>query len=342
MDVPRRMAGRFFDLVQVERRGRGDTWLSLVFHHLTDGDTFRADDPRVRGLDIAAPVEKFAQIIERISRTYRVVDLDEVTSGRCVEKRGRLPVLLCFDDAYASVPRLAAPILAEHSLPWIFFVNPGLVGSAEPALDNRLAYVANTSGPSGLSTAFGTPVASLTDAIATDLPKLDPRRRRRLAERLDEVAGLSPDDLRGLADLYLTESELIALHGSGVEIGNHTRDHVHCRSLSATDVADQILGSADDLRRTLGAPVRAFAYPYGSAHDATPAVRESLRRSGHEYSFLVEGRLNSARTPHDHLYRVSLPGATTTQAELRSQAALRPRLRTLRAKFRALRSSPPG
>lgn len=335
MDATRRILMRCFEAVHTERWGRRGTWLALVFHHITDGDTFSADDPRVRGLGIDMSIDTFADVIRFVQRKYEVVSLDEAASGRLVNRSGRRPVLFCFDDAYASVARLAAPLLAAHSVPWTFFVNPGLIGSVEPALDNRLAFVANTVGRAGLSTAFEMPVASVAEAISVHLPRLDPAARQRLAQRLDDAAGLDRGALRKMSDLYLTAGELRQLHESGVEIGNHTRDHVHCRSLDKAAVAEQIVGSAEELRAMLGAPVRAFAYPYGSTLDATPAIRESLRSSGHRHSFVVQGRLNTADTPHDHLYRVSLPPSTRNEADMTSAMELLPLLRSLKARIKA-------
>jgi len=51
-----------------------------------------------------------------------------------------------FDDAYASVARVAAPILRRHRVPALFFVNAGFIGNHDLGLDNLLCYVANTLG----------------------------------------------------------------------------------------------------------------------------------------------------------------------------------------------------
>jgi hypothetical protein len=39
-----------------------------------------------------------------------------------------------------------------------------------------------------------------------------------------------------------------------------------------------------------GTAIRAFSYPYGHRHDATPLVEGTLRASGHQAVFLAESR----------------------------------------------------
>src|SRR5262249_30092843 len=119
---------------------------------------------------------------------------------------------------------------------------------------------------------------------------------------------------------------------SGVEIGNHTFDHVHCRSLDQATAEIQIGENARLVENMSGKPVRAFAYPYGSLHDATTLARAVVRNSGHQCAFVVQNRTNSFRTDKYALYRVDLGEMEDSRAALELEVL--PRLRHVMAGLR--------
>ena len=61
----------------------------------------------------------------------------------------------------------------------------------------------------------------------------------------------------------------------GIEIGAHTRTHPHLTRISPAMLEDELLGSADEIRRKLGLVAREIAYPYG---DVSAAVVSATRR----------------------------------------------------------------
>jgi peptidoglycan/xylan/chitin deacetylase (PgdA/CDA1 family) len=63
----------------------------------------------------------------------------------------------------------------------------------------------------------------------------------------------------------MTHGQLAELHARGWEIGAHTVTHPDLRRLSTEAARAEIVGSRLALEAALGAPVTAFAYPYGYA-----------------------------------------------------------------------------
>jgi peptidoglycan/xylan/chitin deacetylase (PgdA/CDA1 family) len=65
----------------------------------------------------------------------------------------------------------------------------------------------------------------------------------------------------------------------GVEIGVHTRTHLNLTRISPSMLEDELLGSADEIRRKLGLVARDVAYPYGDVNDGvvTAARRHFVR-----------------------------------------------------------------
>jgi peptidoglycan/xylan/chitin deacetylase (PgdA/CDA1 family) len=54
----------------------------------------------------------------------------------------------------------------------------------------------------------------------------------------------------------------------GIEFGAHGRTHADLTTLSGRELAEEVVGSKDDLTSLLGSPVVSFAYPYGFYNQA--------------------------------------------------------------------------
>ena len=73
-------------------------------------------------------------------------------------------------------------------------------------------------------------------------------------------------------------------HDSVLEVGLHGYDHSDMRALDASGLEQQVARARDVLSSAIEAPVRSFAYPFGS-HDA--AARAAVERSGMQVAFSV-------------------------------------------------------
>lgn len=84
---------------------------------------------------------------------------------------------------------------------------------------------------------------------------------------------------------------------AGMEIGSHGATHLRLAGIDADRLDAEVSGSKASLRKLIGAPVRGFAYPYGSM-DA--AARSAVYRAGYEYACAVN-------TPAGELGLMALP-----------------------------------
>ena len=157
------------------------------------------------------------------------------------------------------------------------------------------------------------------------MPKLGAAQRSSLKQRLKAKFEIS--SLAGRGPL-LTREDLPRLHAYGMEIGNHTSSHVHCRALDSSELRAEAGGAKLELERLSGRSVRAFALPYGNPLDLTADLLDSLRSTGHKAVFLVGARSNRFRPAADIWYRVSLPDVPSTS--LPRRLTLYPLLRSLR------------
>lgn len=91
-------------------------------------------------------------------------------------------------------------------------------------------------------------------------------------------------------------TELAELAAMGFEVGGHTLNHPRLSQLDAPAQRTEITGCRDLLEQQLQRPVRAFAYPYGSALDYNADSMAAVREAG--YAFACSNRYGPAG-PHD-------------------------------------------
>lgn len=75
----------------------------------------------------------------------------------------------------------------------------------------------------------------------------------------------------------MTAAELRDWAAHGLEVGAHTRTHVHLSACTDAALLDEVQGCKTELEDALGQPVAHFCYPYGD-HDAR--VRAQVAQAG--------------------------------------------------------------
>ncbi len=83
----------------------------------------------------------------------------------------------------------------------------------------------------------------------------------------------------------LTAGQVGELAAAGLEIGSHSATHVRLAGLAADQLETEVSGSRASLSELMSAPVRGFAYPFGSM-DA--AARRAVHHAGYDYACAVE------------------------------------------------------
>jgi peptidoglycan/xylan/chitin deacetylase (PgdA/CDA1 family) len=302
----------------------------VLFHHVSD-----TESSFTRGLGGTITRKNFEAALTFITRYYTPVSLQEVIAdgdGRSLPLR---PVLVTFDDAYASVCEYAAPLCSKFGVPAVFFVNGVCLDNQQLALDNLVCYVVNESGMGTINAAAraanGTKhveLSSMMQVFSSFLPSITPPAREAFRAALVELAGINERGLAAEAGLYLTSQQLQDLAAFNFEIGNHTYTHANCRALSAREFGDEIDRNKAVLETTSGRKVRSFSVPYGSSADLTSDLVAHLHHSGYKAVFLSEGRVNTPTSDRFRLNRVSIK--TGSDDLLFSEIEILPRLRAIR------------
>ncbi|HEU5417212.1 MAG TPA: polysaccharide deacetylase family protein [Streptosporangiaceae bacterium] len=114
----------------------------------------------------------------------------------------------------------------------------------------------------------------------------------------------------------LDRAGVAELAAAGIEIGSHTATHPHLAGLPARTQAAEVTASRARLEDLLSAPVRGFAYPYGSMDEA---ARHAVGEAGYQYACAVE-------TPLAQLGPLALPRMYIGQRDTAARMTIKRRL----------------
>jgi peptidoglycan/xylan/chitin deacetylase (PgdA/CDA1 family) len=316
---------------------------SILFHEIADTESVFT-----KGLGVTVTRKQFEAALKFIAKHYTPVSLNDVLAESDGNPLPARPVLLTFDDAYASVSEFAAPMCAELGVPAVFFVNGSCLDNQRLALENLICYVTNVRGLDTVNAAIQSvdgaghlAVGSLLEVFSRFLPANSLQGRQAFRSALVRLAGIHESELAAEAGLYLSGQQLRDLANFNFEIGNHTYSHANCRILSSEDFAGEIDRNKALLEEVSGTNVRSFSVPYGSSADLTDELAAHLRNEGYKAVFLAEGRANSSRIDSSRIHdlnrddltldRVSLKAGT--DAAFFSEIEILPRLRSLRTSW---------
>lgn len=276
----------------------------VCYHH------FAAEPCLVtRGLGTTTHPEALRQQLDVFARHYQPIGLDQLLAGDIPDRA----LLVTIDDSYRSVLEVAAPEFRARGIPAVLFLNPAPVESPFLPLDNVVAVARELFGAAEVAelATSGALAPEEADTLMTDVvPRQSMPALQDIKARLLRRLGMTEEAAHRRADVFLRPDEVRQLANFGIEIGNHTMSHVHCRSLDRDGLVQEIIDSRDWIEDVTGRPVRSFSLPWGQDKDATAATLATARRSGHRATFLVQGRRNVVRPADDVWYRVMLTNET--------------------------------
>ncbi|MGH9403386.1 MAG: polysaccharide deacetylase family protein [Terriglobia bacterium] len=309
----------------------------VVFH-----DISVSESPFTKGMGIAITPGDFVSALKFLTTYYTPVRLQDVLGncgGRDLPPR---PVLVTFDDGYASTIKWAAPLCNKFGVPAVCFLNAAFIDNQRLAPDNLVCYVANKLGIETINEAVRTvrgadipKLKSVGEVFSCFFPAISLTERKAFLDALLHLGGIDEVQLAREAGLYLTRKQLHALGSLDFEVGNHTYTHVRCRTLTPETFTQEIDRNKAELETLTGRKVRSFSVPYGSSADLTSDLVKHLKHSGHDAVFLSESVANHQGADRLHLDRVSTrAGGDNT---LFFEIEILPRLRAMRNRlFRGL------
>jgi len=241
------------------RPGRRDPWV-LNYHHI-------------------APAA-FESHLQALRRRFHIVPLDACVAWAA---GGEPPppnsVAITFDDGYEQILAELFPLLERYQAPATVFVPTTPADTGEPLWFNRVkTFIRTVDAPvvrvGEGEFALGADREPAYVAMMRHLNEQAIAARDQMVAELLAGADLPPDRMRRYRPL--TWDQMRTMQGL-VTFGGHTRTHPYLSRLSRADAEDEILGSKARLEEMLGAPVRHFAYPFGSPDSYSAETMEILQ-----------------------------------------------------------------
>jgi peptidoglycan/xylan/chitin deacetylase (PgdA/CDA1 family) len=94
------------------------------------------------------------------------------------------------------------------------------------------------------------------------------------------------------------------LLASGWELGSHTLTHPDLRSVSASQLEDEVAGSKEQISKKFGVPIEFFCYPAGQFDDTVVAA---VKDAGYKGATTVEEGVATPDEPFE-LKRIRING----------------------------------
>jgi peptidoglycan/xylan/chitin deacetylase (PgdA/CDA1 family) len=155
-----------------------------------------------------------------------------------------------------------------------------------------------------------------TSVLEAALPELASRGFGATAFIISALVGRTNEWDSGPVWPLLDAAGITELAAAGVEIASHSVTHPHLAGLGARRQAEEAAASRAQLEDLLSAPVRGFAYPYGSMDQA---ARSAVGAAGYEYACAVE-------TPLALLGPLALPRVYVGQRDSAARMTIKRRL----------------
>lgn len=240
------------------------------------------DDPYhiIDRLRLHVTCERFEWQMREIARRFAVVPLDEIDArlSRGASVDGLAAVT--FDDGYADNYHHALPILKRLGLPATVFLVTDLIGGAQPAWWDRLAWTLTRRAGTvlDLPPALGGPVELTSRSVVQEVNLRLTYALRAMGrdEREATLASLGMQTSEGRT--LLTWDQVREMENHGIGFGAHTCSHPSLPRLPDAELRREVVESRARIVDRLGPDAgRFFAYPFG---DVDERVIDVTHRAG--------------------------------------------------------------
>lgn len=245
----------------------------LMYHRIAD----EAFDPW--GLSVSP--DRFGEQVRWLSKSRRVLPLEEFAARHAQRSLPANAIALTFDDGYACVAKIAAPMLDEANVPATIFIPSEVIESGKRFWWDELErIVLDFEGDSieleGTVFELGPPSAE--DRVWK--PNAEPGTPRQaaflrlwnhlrhkapeeLSRAMNELRDQSRLEVRDDFKRPMTPNEVRSVCSDKIQFGSHSLSHPSLPRLPRAQKRTEIQESLDRCEALTGRRPRAFAYPFG-------------------------------------------------------------------------------
>lgn len=261
--VARRIARRApLGLMRVLTDGK----LIVPYYHVVSDERV----PYVEGLYPYRTVGQFREDLEFFLREYQPISIDDLR--RHVWEKVALPrraFLLTFDDGFACLHGVVAPMLEAKGVPAVFFLITSCLDNREMAVSNQAAVLASSLARASMS--VRRMVEGLLDEAQVRRAPLESRLLQLGQEHgsvVGRIAAILDVDIREYLSKhrpYLSSDQARSLARRGFAIGAHSIDHPRYRTIPLEEQLRQTRESLRTIRAEVDPASASFAFPHSDA-----------------------------------------------------------------------------
>ena len=252
------------------------------------------------------PLASFKNQVDHVLNAYEpvgVTDIASFLSGKPWAKE-RPPVVFTFDDGLRCHYENVFPFFKEKGIPGQFFIITSTVVENAIPFVHKSHLLGNHLGDRGLRDRFlevyqkdwgpvdlekAAPMEKAVKTYRWDPPEIkqfkyfinfglsDSVREKTMNELFRQCFG-DGETLR--KQFFMTKEDIVAMAGSGMEIGGHSHLHKPLSGLPVQERQADVNRCLSSLQEILGKRVRTFSYPYGKRETFDEVVIELLRTAG--------------------------------------------------------------
>lgn len=247
-------------------------------------------------------------------------------------------IIITLDDGLREQYEIALPILEQHGVPALFFINTRPIEEGLVSAVHQIHLLRANMDPNvfadqvrekalqrGLEIDDRSDVEKATAHYKYDTPEIKrlkyllnftlnrQQRDEIIREMFDEFYDYSERSIS--QELYMTREQIAEL-GSAELIGNHAHEHLPLGLLSSEELHHQLGRSSELLTEWAGYRPYAVSYPYGSRDAANRAAAQVAERYGIQLGFTMERAGNPDLADPLHLARFDSNDAPGGKAAL--------------------------
>lgn len=211
---------------------------------------------------------QFVKDLLYLKKNFEPIQPDELLSF--IDKNNCLPknkFLLSFDDGFREVQDVVAPILKQHNLPALIFINPAFIGNGEMFYRNKLSLLIEEVLKYKNDRKILNAAASLLKTTTTEVKEIvlqlkNIRKETGIIDELSAVLNFSFSNYLNTHQPYLNLNQLHNLKEQGFIIGGHSYSHPYYSQLSLEDQLKETNSSCDFVQNKGLCNKRYFSFPH--------------------------------------------------------------------------------
>lgn len=270
--------------------------LIVAYHRFTD-IRLRYD---IKGTVSNGISADFSEEIDFLSKTFRIISMDELVAGMGDPLGLRGTAVLTFDDGYRDNYEYVYPVLKRHKVAASLFVTCNIIDNKDMLWFDRVGFLFGKL-PAGeykvpVLEKVWVPVKNKKWAsilFAESLKVLKKEWSDEIIGCLEKAAGVRLDEfLFRKLNLYLSSREIKEMSADGICVGSHTLSHCILNKVSTEIAESEMIQSKRILESITGRSVDYFSYPDGKIEEADLYLADMAKRCGYKAAVTTNFGLN--------------------------------------------------